>query len=114
MPDHEYIVLSKPPEGVSAEEFNDVYDDHMREILELPGWVTAQRSALTLRGHRGEAFPYEYIVRYGIDGDLDAAIAALREAVDTGRLHLPDWWPSIRTSGFAVAPITETVEAVSA
>ncbi|HZL55412.1 MAG TPA: hypothetical protein VFC22_07260 [Solirubrobacteraceae bacterium] len=114
MPDHEYIVLSKPPEGVSAEEFNDWYDRHMGEILELPGFVSAQRSALTLRGHRGKAFDYEYIVRYGIDGDLDATLAGLREAVEAGRLYFPDWFPSIRTSGFAVAPITETVKAVAA
>ncbi|HEY1776617.1 MAG TPA: hypothetical protein VGG41_10710 [Solirubrobacteraceae bacterium] len=114
MADHEYIVLSKPPEGVSAQDFNDFYDRHMREILELPGWVSAQRSALTLRGHRGEAFAYEYSVRYGIDGDLDTALAALREAVEERRLYFPDWFPGIRTSGFAVAPITDTVEAVSA
>jgi hypothetical protein len=114
MPDHEYIVLSKPPEGVSAEEFNEFYDGHMREILELPGFVSAQRSGLTLRGHRGEAFEYEYIVRYGIDGDLDATLAGLREAVQAGRLYFPDWFPSIRTAGFAVAPITETVKAVVA
>ena len=114
MPDHEYIVLSKPPEGVSAGEFNDWYDRHMGEILELPGFVSAQRSALTLRGHRGKAFDYEYIVRYGIDGDLDATLAGLRAAVEAGRLYFPDWFPSIRTSGFAVAPITETVKAVAA
>jgi hypothetical protein len=114
MPDHEYIVLSKPPEGVSAEEFNEWYDRHMVEILELPGFVSAQRSSLTLRGHRGDAFDYEYIVRYGIDGDLDATLAGLREAVAAGRLYFPDWFPSIRTSGFAVAPITETVTAVAA
>ena len=114
MPDHEYIVLSKPPQGVSAEAFNDWYDRHMGEILELPGFVSAQRSALTLRGHRGDAFDYEYIVRYGIDGDLDATLAGLREAVEAGRLYFPDWFPKIRTSGFAVAPITETMKAVAA
>ena len=48
------------------------------------------------------------------DGDLDTALAALREAVEARRLYFPDWFPEIRTSGFAVAPITETVEAVSA
>jgi hypothetical protein len=109
MADHEYIVLSKPPEGVSAQEFNDWYDVHMREILELPGFVSARRSALTLRGARGEAFEYEYLVRYGIDGDLDATLAGLREAVEGGRLFFPEWFPRIRTSGFEVRPITETI-----
>jgi hypothetical protein len=85
----------------------------MREILELPGWVSAQRSSVTLRGHRGDAFDYEYQVRYGLDGDLDATLAVLREAVDGGRLYFPDWFPAIRTSGFVVRPITETVAAVT-
>jgi|HubBroStandDraft_6_1064221.scaffolds.fasta_scaffold916918_2 hypothetical protein len=113
MADHEYIVLSKPPEGVSGQEFNDWYDIHMREILELPGFVSAQRSALTLRGARGDAFEYEYLVRYGIDGDLDATLAALREAVQSGRLYFPEWFARIRTSGFEVRAITETIAAAA-
>ena len=113
MADHEYIVLSRPPEGVSDQQYNDWYDIHMREILEVPGFATAQRSAITLRGSRGEAFEYRYLVRYGIDGDLDAALAALRESVKSGRMYFPDWFKDIRTSGFAVAPITDIVEAAS-
>jgi hypothetical protein len=113
MADHEYIVLSKPPEGVSAEEYNDWYDGHMRELLELPGFVSAQRSSLALRGARGEAVGYEYLVRYGIDGDLEEALAGLRDAAESGRLTFPDWFADIRTSGFVVEPITDTVLAVS-
>jgi hypothetical protein len=113
MADHEYIVLSKPPEGVGAQEYNDWYDGHMREILEVPGFVSAQRSALTLRGSRGEAFAYEYLVRYGIDGELDAALAALREAVDGGRLYFPEWFARISTAGFGVQTVTETIAAVA-
>jgi hypothetical protein len=113
MADHEYIVLSRPPDGVTAEEYNEWYDGHMREILELPGFVSAQRSALTLRGARGEAFDYQYLVRYGIEGDLEETLAGLRAAVDAGRLYFPEWFPKIRTAGFHVEPITDTVLAVS-
>ena len=113
MADHEYIVLSKPPEGVGAQEFNEFYDVHVREILEVPGFVSAQRSALTLKGSRGEAFEYEYLVRYGIDGDLGVTLAALREAVDSGRMYFPDWFPRIRTAGFEVRAITGTIAAVA-
>ena len=109
MADHEYVVLSKPPEGVSAQDYNAWYDGHMREILELPGFVSAQRSALTLRGSRGEALPYEYLVRYGIDGDLDETLAGLRRAVAAGELYFPDWFKDIRTAGFQVEPVTDTV-----
>lgn len=113
MADHEYIVLSRPPEGVSAEEYNEWYDGHMRELLELPGFVSAQRSRLTFRGARGEAYPYEYLVRYGIDGDLEEALAGLRAAADGGRLYFPDWFPNIRTVSFVAEPITDTVHAAS-
>jgi hypothetical protein len=111
MPDHEYLVLSKPPEGVGEQAYNDWYDGHMREILELPGFVSAQRSALTLRGHRGDALGYEYLVRYGIDGDLEETLAGLRRAVSAGELSFPDWFPDIRTAGFHVVPVTEVVRA---
>jgi len=111
MAEQEYIVLSKPPEGVGEQEYGEWYDGHMREILALPGWVSAQRSVLTLRGSRGDAFAYEYLVRYGIEGDLDLALAALREAVDSGRLYFPEWFPQIRTAGFSVLPATPTVTA---
>jgi len=111
MADHEYMVLSKPPEGVGAQEYNDWYDRHMREILELPGWVSAQRFALTLRGSRGEALPYEYLARYGIDGDLDETLAGLRRAVAAGEIYFPAWFKDIRTAGFQAEPVTETVVA---
>ena len=109
MPDHEYLVLSKPPEGVGAQEYNDWYDGHIREILAIPGFVSAQRSRLTLRGSRGDALPYEYLVRYGIDGDLDETLAGLRRAVAAGELYFPDWFKDIRTAGFHAQPVTETV-----
>jgi hypothetical protein len=112
MADHEYIVLSRAPDGVGAQEYNEWYDRHMREILELPGFVSAQRSALTLRGARGDALPYEYLVRYGIDGDLDETLAGLRAAVNAGRLYFPEWFKDIGTAGFQVEPVTETVLAV--
>ena len=109
MADHTYLVLSRPPAGVSDEDYNAWYDVHVREILEVPGFVSARRSALTLRGARGEAFEYTYLAEYGIDGDLDASLAALRESVQSGRMYFPDWFKDIRTAGFQVDPITETV-----
>ena len=93
--------------GLSAREFNDWYDIHVRKVFEVPGFVSAQRSANAVRGGRGEAFEYEYLVRYGIDGDLDAALAALREAVDGGRLYFPEWFARIRTAGFEARAQTE-------
>ena len=43
MTDHELVVLSRPPEDVSDDTYNDWYDTHVREILALPGFVAAQR-----------------------------------------------------------------------
>ena len=97
MADHEYIVLSKPPEGVSGQEFNDWYDRHMREILELPGFVSAQRSALTLRGARGDAFelrvPRSLWHRRRPRGDAGRAARAVRAAGSTSPTGLRAFAP---------------------
>jgi len=39
----------------------------------------------------------------------NASLSALREAVKSGRMYFPDWFKDIRTAGFQVDPITETV-----
>ena len=46
MADHELLVLSRPPAGVSDAQYNDWYDIHVREILALPAFVSARRLEL--------------------------------------------------------------------
>lgn len=41
MPENLLLVFSKPPEGLSDEEYNRWYDFHLGEILVAPGFVAA-------------------------------------------------------------------------
>ena len=38
-----YLVFSKPPTGVSSDEFHKWYPDHAQENIESPRFVSAQR-----------------------------------------------------------------------
>jgi hypothetical protein len=101
MPDHVFFVLSNPPAEVSREEYEEWYDVHVRQVVELPGFVGAERAALEfLRSSSGEQPPFAYAVRYEIDGDFEAAMRALRSAVDGGRMVFPDWYPGVNSAGW--------------
>src|SRR4051794_39736612 len=105
MPDHFFLVLSEPPAGLPEGEYERWYDVHMREVLELPGFVSAERSALRfIRSSTGEGVPYSYLVQYGIDGELEDAMRALRAAVDGGGMTFPDWYPGVVSAGFERVP----------
>jgi hypothetical protein len=104
--DHVFVVLSEPPAGLPEDEINSWYDLHVRQILALPGFVAAERFALRfVRGSAGEAPGFTYYVRYEIEGDFDRAWMALREAVDSGRMDIPDWLSQVRSAGWEGSPL---------
>ncbi len=112
MADHVYFVLSTPPDGVSEEEYDRWYEGHAREILALPGWVAAERFVLDfIRSIPSGPAPYRFYTRYEIEGDFDAAMRALREAVDSGKMHFPDWFSSVRAAGWECIQVGERIEA---
>jgi hypothetical protein len=112
--DRFFVVLSEPPSDVSEDEFNRWYDLHVREILALPGWVAAERLALRFVHSRGEAPRYSYYVRYEIDGDFDTAWKALRDAVDSGRMDMPDWFSGFSSAGWEGRSLGKRVVAETA
>ncbi|MGE3775250.1 MAG: hypothetical protein AB7I32_20170 [Gammaproteobacteria bacterium] len=61
-------------------EFNEWYTNvHLREVLDIPGFVAARRFELSpaQMGGRG---PQRYLAIYEIEGDPAAALAALKAA----------------------------------
>jgi hypothetical protein len=66
------LVLSNPTDPSQDETFNDWYDEHVREVLEVPGVVSATRYVLAdkqLPG--GEGPTRQYLVIYELrDDDL--------------------------------------------
>jgi hypothetical protein len=91
------LVFSKRPAGVSPEAFNRWYDIHVQEILELPSFVGAERFELRfVRSTSGEMPPFDYGLRFEIDGDFAPAWAELEAAVDSGEMDFPDWMPAFK------------------
>ena len=98
-----FFVLSRPPEGIGDEQYTEWYDIHHREVLELPGFASAQRFPLVRYrgGGGGDATPgFRFLVRYHIDGAVEDALAALRAAVDGGHMTFPDWYDGVQSAGF--------------
>jgi hypothetical protein len=78
---HVLIVLSNPVAG-REDEYNDWYDNvHLGEVLQVPGFVAAQRfvAAPALPGREGP--PRQYLAIYELEtDDLQASLAALTKA----------------------------------
>lgn len=112
MADHELVVLSRPPDGVTDDDYNDWYETHVREILALPGFVAAQRatlefvSATTEPPHR-----FTFLTRYEICGPFEDAWRALRAAVDGGHMTFSDWFGGVQSEGWRSTPVGERVTA---
>jgi hypothetical protein len=108
MAGHLHLVFSRPPAGLSDEEYNAWYDAHLDEILAVPGFRSARRFRLegVVNADAGPA--YTYLVVYHLDGDPKAALAALEQAsmgsadrytelkaLDEGTLPLPPWFGDV-------------------
>lgn len=85
-----FIVFSKPTQG-KEDEYNDWYQNqHLREVLEVPGFVAAQRFKLAAPiAGGGEAYPY--CALYDIEADdWSKPFAALGESASGGNMFLSD------------------------
>jgi hypothetical protein len=96
LPDHAYLVFSKPPPDMTFEDFSDWYAVHMRENLTADGFDAAWRFALKPATVDPEA-PCEAVhaAWYAVHGELPELRAALEEAAEAGRVDFPDWFGDI-------------------
>jgi hypothetical protein len=100
MSENLHLVFSKPPEGLSDEEYNRWYDYHLGEILVVPGFAAARRyrlqtvkGAWTPSGHR-------FLSAYELEGDPRDVMRELDKEVASGRMKLPGWFPEITFASF--------------
>jgi hypothetical protein len=85
---HLYFVTSNFVEGKEAE-YRAWYVRHIAQILQIPGFVSAQQLVYTpTQGRKQPAF--QYMVIYEIEGDPDTVIGRLGPAVAAGKLDRPD------------------------
>jgi hypothetical protein len=109
--DHELLVLSRPPAGVTDEEYDDWYETHVREVLALPSFVAAHRLRLDFVSATSEpAERYTFLTRYEITGPFEAAWQQLRTAVDGGQMTFEDWFGGVESQGWQCTPIGGRIE----
>lgn len=121
------LVFSEPPEGVSEDEFNAWYDEHLSEILSVPGFVSAQRFRIhPWSEDPDEPVRYRFLAMFELDGDLETIMAEM-ERMNLSRPELytkmkredpsppaiPDWWTSIRWQSWHCLALGDRVESVT-
>jgi hypothetical protein len=120
-----YLVFSKAPAGVDADEYDRWYHHHVRENVEVPGFVVGQRFAadLVMSGSRvapgrftsdsdpadGPTLDFTHVAMYEYEGDLADLRRALFERIDSGVTVLPDWFDEIRFMTWSFVSIDQPV-----
>lgn len=112
MPTHRLIVFTQPAAGQEAE-YNRWYDEvHLGDVLEVDGFVAAQRFALADAqiGDVADKTPGRYLAIYEIEADsLEAALEKLNAGADT--MELSDALDTDTATAIAFSAIGERVEA---
>lgn len=83
-----YLVFLNVVPGKEAE-FSTWYEEHVNQVLEVEGFVSARRMARTEIAGRPEA-EFGYLGAYEIAGDPNAAFERMKEAREAGKLTPPD------------------------
>lgn len=105
------VVLSNPVDG-REDEFNEWYDNqHIPDLLRVPGVVAAQRFRLSGEQLAKAPHPWRYLAVYEIEGADPGTIATmLRERAGTNALRPSEAIAPYRLS-WIFEPITERVTA---
>ena len=125
-----HLVFSDPPAGVSDDEFNAWYDDHVQEILAVPGFESVRRYAISPVVGPEESGGFRFLAVYQLSCEPAAAIAALEthghgsadsyvelkdaDAPKDGAdqpLPLPDWFAGVRFGSWNCTATGDTINA---
>lgn len=110
MASYRMIILSSALPG-RDEEYQRWYDEvHIPDMLNLPGFVAAQRFRIARDVTGKTEFPYVAI--YEIEATSpDEAIAVMGAAIASGQLRMSDTVDITTSQGFICEPMTERVTA---
>jgi hypothetical protein len=91
MSKHILVVFTNPVEG-RDEEFNRWYDDdHIADLFEIPGIVSARRFRLSTAQRMPPPHPWRYLAIYEIEtDDLPKVIETMRQRAGTDAMPLSD------------------------
>jgi hypothetical protein len=100
-----YLVFSKPPAGVSSDEFHEWYADHAQENIESPRFVSAQRYEVRRIVAGAEDPSHEHLAAYEYAGTYDEWRDHLSGRLKSGAIVLPEWFPEIPFESFDCRPV---------
>lgn len=113
MAKYTFIVMTNSTAGKEAE-FNEWYNQqHIPDVLNVPGFVCAQRFCLADTQMRGEASnAYKYLALYEIEtDDLAGVLKDLRSRAGTPEIVMSDTLDTKNVGSFIFTPIGEKVMA---
>ncbi len=108
MTDRQYLVFSAPPPGVSTEEYDHWYHAHVRENIQTPGFLSAQRYGLDGVVADGEA-TFTHLAAYDYEGSIADLRQHLMGRIETGAIVLPPWFKQIRFGTWDCTPLEDRV-----
>jgi hypothetical protein len=111
MAKYTFVVLTNPTSGKDTE-YNRWYNEqHIPDVLNVPGFVAAQRFRLA-DSETGDKHPHRYLALYEIEtDDLAGALKELQSRVGTADMVMSD---AIDLKGVATHMFTPVAEKVQA
>jgi hypothetical protein len=110
MPAKSLLVFSNPSPG-QEDAYNRWYDEeHLDEVLAVPGFVATTRYRLDDDQLEGQPeCPHRYLAVYEYEGDTAEAMALLGDELSSGRMALPESIAADQTRGWAFTAITDRI-----
>jgi hypothetical protein len=107
MPNPVHIVLTAPPSSVGDEEYSAWYDQHVVEVLEIPGFVAARRYWLDPASPDRPPVEYRYAAFYLCDGTPEEPVAELVRRLGSAQMTLPEWFGDVQVATFDGRPLED-------
>jgi hypothetical protein len=108
------VVVSSPTPG-KEEEYNRWYtEQHLADVLRMPGFTSAQRFKLAVNGPNGLPGSYLAIYEYesaGSGEDLQFAFTILANATNSGQMYISQAMDPSKILASMFTPITEKLTA---
>jgi hypothetical protein len=104
-----YLVFSRRPADVPADEYDRWYHAHARENIEVPGFSAVRRYSAEPVRATGEA-DAQHLALYEYDGDIMAMRRELTARVESGGIALPEFFDRISFNSWDCAAIEPRVE----
>jgi Domain of unknown function (DUF4286) len=111
MAKYTFVVLTNPTSGKEAE-YNEWYNkQHIPDVLNVPGFVAAQRFRLADK-QMGETNPYRYLALYEIETeDLAGALKDLQSRVGSDDMVMSDAIDMKNIGAYIYSAVAEKVQA---